>query len=87
MKTGPAAMLSRTSQLVDGSEAGAAGKKVNGAVISTAAFVSMPALPKSSCAAGFATSRPARLVGDHDLNTFLVRADPVAPADAQYSRG
>ncbi len=26
--------------------------------------------------------RAARVVGDHDLNTFLVRADPVVPAPA-----
>jgi HlyD family secretion protein len=30
----------------------------------------------------FATWRAARVVGDHDLNTFLVRADPVTPAAA-----
>jgi hypothetical protein len=30
----------------------------------------------------FATWRAARVVGDHDLNTFLVRADPVVPAAA-----
>jgi HlyD family secretion protein len=28
----------------------------------------------------FATWRAARVVGDHDLNTFLVRADPVGAA-------
>jgi len=28
----------------------------------------------------FATWRAARVVGDYDLNTFLVRVDPVAPA-------
>jgi len=27
-------------------------------------------------------ARGARVVGDHDLNTFLVRADPAAPATA-----
>jgi HlyD family secretion protein len=30
----------------------------------------------------FATWRVARVVGDYDLNTFLVRADPVASAPA-----
>jgi len=30
----------------------------------------------------FATWRAARVVGDHDLNTFLVRADPVTPTAA-----
>jgi len=29
----------------------------------------------------FATSRAARAVGDHDLNTFAVRADPCGPVD------
>lgn len=29
----------------------------------------------------FATWRAARAVGDHDLNSFLVRADPTAPAE------
>jgi multidrug resistance efflux pump len=29
--------------------------------------------------------RAARVVGDHDLNTFLVRADPVVPAAAMQS--
>jgi HlyD family secretion protein len=28
----------------------------------------------------FATWRAARAVGDHDLNTFVLRADPVGPA-------
>ena len=28
----------------------------------------------------FATWRAARVVGDYDLNTFLVRVDPVPPA-------
>jgi HlyD family secretion protein len=32
----------------------------------------------------FATWRAARVVGDHDLNTFLVRADPVTPAAALH---
>ena len=31
----------------------------------------------------FATWRAARAVGDHDLNTFRVRADPTAPIDVQ----
>src|SRR3954451_24894553 len=31
----------------------------------------------------FATWRAARAVGDHDLNTFRVRADPTAPVDVQ----
>jgi len=31
---------------------------------------------------GFATWRAARVVGDHDLNTFLVRADAVKAAAA-----
>ncbi len=30
----------------------------------------------------FATWRAARVVGDHDLNTFLIRADPVDAAPA-----
>ena len=29
----------------------------------------------------FAVWRAARAVGDHDVNSFLVRADPVGPAD------
>jgi HlyD family secretion protein len=31
----------------------------------------------------FATWRAARAVGDHDLNTFRVRADPTGPSDVQ----
>jgi HlyD family secretion protein len=31
----------------------------------------------------FATWRAARVVGDYDLNTFLIRADPVGPAELQ----
>jgi hypothetical protein len=34
----------------------------------------------------FATWRAARAVGDHDLNTFLVRADP-EPASADFPAG
>jgi HlyD family secretion protein len=35
----------------------------------------------------FATWRAARVVGDHDLNTFLVRADPVTPASEALQPG
>jgi HlyD family secretion protein len=35
----------------------------------------------------FATWRAARVVGDHDLNTFVLRADPVGPAAAQWQPG
>jgi len=35
----------------------------------------------------FATWRAARVVGDHDLNTFLIRADPIAPASEALQAG
>jgi HlyD family secretion protein len=35
----------------------------------------------------FATWRAARAVGDHDLNTFLVRADPIGPAAGKLPPG
>jgi HlyD family secretion protein len=35
----------------------------------------------------FATWRAARVVGDHDLNTFLVRADPVEAAASGLQPG
>lgn len=35
----------------------------------------------------FAVWRAARVVGDHDLNTFLVRADPVGPASEALQPG
>ncbi len=35
----------------------------------------------------FATWRAARVVGDHDLNTFVLRADPVAPASEALQPG
>lgn len=35
----------------------------------------------------FATWRAARVVGDHDLNTFLLRADPVGGAGAGLQQG
>jgi HlyD family secretion protein len=35
----------------------------------------------------FATWRAARAVGDHDLNTFILRADPVEPASAALQPG
>jgi len=35
----------------------------------------------------FATWRAARVVGDHDLNTLLVRADPVGPASEMLQPG
>ena len=35
----------------------------------------------------FATWRAARAVGDHDLNTFVLRADPVGPASASLQPG
>ena len=35
----------------------------------------------------FATWRAARVVGDHDLKTFLVRADPVGPASEMLQPG
>ena len=35
----------------------------------------------------FATWRAARVVGDHDLNTFVLRADPVGPASASLQPG
>jgi HlyD family secretion protein len=35
----------------------------------------------------FATWRAARVVGDHDLNTFLVRADPIAPTSEALQAG
>jgi HlyD family secretion protein len=35
----------------------------------------------------FATWRAARVVGDHDLNTFLIRADPIAPTSDALQAG
>jgi HlyD family secretion protein len=35
----------------------------------------------------FATWRAARVVGDHDLNTFLLRADPIAPTSEVLQAG
>jgi HlyD family secretion protein len=35
----------------------------------------------------FATWRAARAVGDHDLNTFVLRADPVGPASEALQPG
>ena len=35
----------------------------------------------------FATWRAARVVGDHDLNTFVLRADPVGPASEALQPG
>ena len=35
----------------------------------------------------FATWRAARVVGDHDLNTFLIRADPIAPTSDRLQPG
>ena len=35
----------------------------------------------------FATWRAARAVGDHDLNTFVLRADPVGPASVALQPG
>jgi len=35
----------------------------------------------------FATWRAARVVGDHDLNTFVIRADPIAPASDALQAG
>jgi HlyD family secretion protein len=35
----------------------------------------------------FATWRAARAVGDHDLNTFVIRADPVGPASEALQPG
>jgi len=35
----------------------------------------------------FATWRAARVVGDHDLNTFVLRADPVGPASVALQPG
>jgi HlyD family secretion protein len=35
----------------------------------------------------FATWRAARVVGDHDLNTFLLRADPAEAAAAEWQPG
>jgi HlyD family secretion protein len=35
----------------------------------------------------FATWRAARVVGDHDLNTFLVRTDPVGLVSPELQPG
>ena len=35
----------------------------------------------------FATWRAARVVGDHDLNTFVIRADPISPASDALQAG
>lgn len=35
----------------------------------------------------FATWRAARVIGDHDLNTFLIRAAPIAPAPEALQAG
>ena len=35
----------------------------------------------------FATWRAARVIGDHDLNTFLIRADPVTPTSEMLQAG
>ncbi len=35
----------------------------------------------------FATWRAARAVGDHDLNSFLLRLDPIDPKDEELQPG
>jgi HlyD family secretion protein len=35
----------------------------------------------------FATGRAAHAVGDHDLNTFVLRVDPVGPASEALQPG
>jgi hypothetical protein len=35
----------------------------------------------------FATGRAARVVGDHDLSTFLIRADPVSQTSETLQAG